>query len=288
MYASTKREFVSSPSTLFGSTVSRPGSSSCCDRSRSDSYIGCGNFGAAMIGSIGTMPVLVGGVAVAVLTHRDDRLRERHERAPRLDLQLQRRTDVLHREQRRRERVDADATRIHAREMRLRRRAEVTRRRIVDQRHGLRSDRDETPAVLPARCGSAAGRAVLPSTASAVTSRNSERTPGCGTRSRTTSNVAMSGNAGVMKLNASVGVERHHPARTRRPREPLRGDSPRDRTALACDTPHRRARRHAVASAVAASAPASVPVSPMAPTARSRASAGALTRSIASSLRFLK
>ena len=33
--------------------------------------------------------------------------------------------------------VDADATRIDAREMRLRRRAEVMRRRIVDQRHGL-------------------------------------------------------------------------------------------------------------------------------------------------------
>ena len=54
----------------------------------------------------------------------------------------------------------------------------------------------------------------------------------------------MSGNAGVTKANARLRVERHHPARTRRPREPLRGDSSRDRAALACDTPHRRARRH--------------------------------------------
>ena len=40
--------------------------------------------------------------------------------------------------------------------------------------------------------------------------------------------------------------------------------------------------------ALDATAPASVPVSPIAPTERSRAKAGALTRSIASSLRFLK
>ena len=61
MYASTKRRFVFRPSTLFGATVSSPGSSSSCDRSRSGSYIGCGNVGAAMIGSIGAGAAALGG-----------------------------------------------------------------------------------------------------------------------------------------------------------------------------------------------------------------------------------
>ena len=101
MYASTKREFVSSPSTLLGSTVSSPGSSSCCDRSRSDSYIGCGNFGAAMICSIGTMPVLVGGVAVAVSLIAITACASGTSVRRGSICYLQRRTDVLHREQRR-------------------------------------------------------------------------------------------------------------------------------------------------------------------------------------------
>ena len=97
----------------------------------------------------------------------------------------------------------------------------------------------------------------------------------------------MSGNTGVMKLNATLVLsaiiqlglaDRVSPCAAIR-----RVIGPRSRAI----------RRIAVlaaisGSAVEASAPASVPVLPMAPTARSRASAGALTRSIASSLRFLK
>ena len=159
MYASTKREFVSSPSTLFGSTVSRPGSNSCCDKSRSDSYIGCGNFGAAMIGSIGTMPVLVGGVAVVFSPIAIDCLCERHERASRFGLRHQRIANVLHRKRWRRREDDADAARIDTREVRLRGRAEVGGSGIVGRLHGLIATRDETPAVLQARYGSAAAAA---------------------------------------------------------------------------------------------------------------------------------
>ena len=68
MYASMKRRLVLSPSTVSGSTCSRPGSSKSCERSRSGSYIGCGKCGAAAIVSIPTgalAGVSTGNVAFA-------------------------------------------------------------------------------------------------------------------------------------------------------------------------------------------------------------------------------
>ena len=92
---------------MSGSDLSRPGSSSSCDISRSGSYIGCGNDGAIMTVSVptGVTPGAVGGSTLSpvVIAARDE-IRQRDARMHLLAHDVHR---LAHRDVRDERRADA-------------------------------------------------------------------------------------------------------------------------------------------------------------------------------------